>query len=855
MIAFCCDPKRRALVRVSPVNGIDRVEVDDLLVDDGAQRLLWVFFVKQPSDALKALITRRTVLIDGGERITGIRVASVSFERRHATDVAEALRVEVQSPGDFSEYTLRIASGETPLTGMDPILSEAPLRFKARCDTGFDCLPVCACDESIAETPTIDYLAKDYDSFRLAILERLSLLLPGWTETSPADPLITLVEALAYVADHHSQTQDAVLTESFLPTARLRRSIRRHARLVDYPMHDGCNARAWVRVILRAGTTGSLGPAIDSTPLGSQILGLLTASPGLPTITGEDDARAIDAALAAGALQFEPMHSIEAFAAHNEMHFHTWGDTRCCLPTGATSAALVGNLTTLAPGMILVLAEVKGPKTGSTADADPTRRHAVRITRISFIKDEAPPLPDGFVDGDPLPDPIDVTLVSWRPDDALPLELCISSEIDEDHGGGLATDVSVAWGNILLADHGRTVTEELDPVPTPLIVGPAGGDACACHDDDEVDGQWPWPTFQPTLEETPLTFAAPLPAAAFDDPGGSDLPASAAALMVSDARAALPSIVLTDTDSDEQWRSQRDLLSSSSSAREFVVETDHAGGATLRFGDGELGMAPAEGTEWIATYRVGNGTAGNVGAGAIIHAVTDSAIIESVTNPLPAISGTDPESAERVRALAPASIRVPMRAVTPEDYALAAQLFPGVQRAAATVRWTGSWSTIFLTVDRADALPVDAAFERDLRDFLERRRLAGHDLEVDAPRYVSLEIAARVCVDAAYHRSEVARALFEVLSTGQTSRTRGFFHPDNFTFGQPVLLSTLYAAAQGVAGVRAVQFTTFQRLGLASSSGLDAGKLPMARLEIARLDNDPNYPERGTLTLHMEGGR
>jgi hypothetical protein len=81
------------------------------------------------------------------------------------------------------------------------------------------------------------------------------------------------------------------------------------------------------------------------------------------------------------------------------------------------------------------------------------------------------------------------------------------------------------------------------------------------------------------------------------------------------------------------------------------------------------------------------------------------------------------------------------------------------------------------------------------------------------------------------------------------------FHPDNFTFGRPVYLSPLYAAAQAVEGVQSVDVVIFQRQGDAATSGLGTGVLPMGRLEIATLDNDPNFPERGAFRLVMEGGK
>ena len=40
-----------------------------------------------------------------------------------------------------------------------------------------------------------------------------------------------------------------------------------------------------------------------------------------------------------------------------------------------------------------------------------------------------------------------------------------------------------------------------------------------------------------------------------------------------------------------------------------------------------------------------------------------------------------------------------------------------------------------------------------------------------------------------------------------------------------------------------------------SSSGIDEGVLEMGRLEIARLDNDPSFPERGVLTITAGGGK
>jgi hypothetical protein len=101
-----------------------------------------------------------------------------------------------------------------------------------------------------------------------------------------------------------------------------------------------------------------------------------------------------------------------------------------------------------------------------------------------------------------------------------------------------------------------------------------------------------------------------------------------------------------------------------------------------------------------------------------------------------------------------------------------------------------------------------------------------------------------------YFFADVERALLEVFSNRLfPDGRRGLFHPDNFTFGQSVHLSTIVAAAQAVPGVDSVVVTKFQRQGVDSSVAMDSGTLEIARLEIARLDADLNFPERGALRV------
>jgi len=101
---------------------------------------------------------------------------------------------------------------------------------------------------------------------------------------------------------------------------------------------------------------------------------------------------------------------------------------------------------------------------------------------------------------------------------------------------------------------------------------------------------------------------------------------------------------------------------------------------------------------------------------------------------------------------------------------------------------------------------------------------------------VALDIALQVCVAAEHQRVAVKASLQETFSSGlQSDGRRGFFHPDNFTFGQHVYLSQV-VARQCSPGVNGSPRSRFQRWAAAQGDG---GRIiRMSGLEIPRLDND-----------------
>lgn len=814
----CGEQNRRAAVMADGnLNGIDYLEIAT------ASQLKLRLGLLLPASTL----TPAHFVIAGGARVTGIVVTAV------AGQPGQVLTLTVSTRGDFSTYTLRLVDPDLPDTapaGFDPQLCSVGFSFKVACPSDFDCRTDDDEPAAVVSEPEIDYLAKDYASFRRLMLDRLSVLMPDWRQRNPADVQVTLVELLAYAGDHLSYAQDAAATEAYLGTARSRISLRRHARLLDYHLGEGCNARTFVAFTVTADADGQTLPGANPSLgiAGTQLVTRLPGQPALVTALPADSRRT--------ATVFETLHDLTLYEAHNEIDFYTWSDSACCLPRGATRATLRNNHgLALAPGDLLLFEEICSPVTGLTADADPTHRHVVRLETVSL--------------GPTVLDPLNGELVAeitWPAEDALPFPLCLSARLAVGSDQTVLTTVARARGNVVLADHGRTETDEQLVPPTVPTAG----------------------RYRPVLPLAGLTFAVPFgPDAVIvtDEVSGeiqSVEPAAAAFEYADDD--ALPAIRLDD--SDETWFPQRDLLASDRFTAEFVVEMERDGVAHLRFGDterGSLGKTPVAGTEFALTFRVGGGTAGNLGAEALRHVILADAVsfpagcITAVRNPLPARGGTDPESFEQARTSAPQAFRRQERAVTESDWAEVAQRFPGVQRAAARFRWTGSWYTVFVTIDRDGGLTTtgDPTFAAALRAHLERYRLAGYDLKVADPVYVPLDLALLVCVRPGYFRSNVLAALLRVFSRQPAADgSPGFFHPDNFTFGQPLFLSRICAAATAVAGVASIQPVRFQRFGRPANHELANGLIPAAPLEILRLDNDRNFPEHGVIEFDLHGG-
>ena len=163
--------------------------------------------------------------------------------------------VRTSSCGDWSTYVLHLLDDAGVPDGFDEPLAQCPFSFTVDCPSDLDCAApgTTTADPLSAVVP--DYLARDYDALRTRLLDRMSVLMPEWTDRSPADPAVMLAELFAYLGDRLAYWQDAVGTEAYLGTAIQRTSVRRHARLLDYRVHEGCSARVWLALTADVPTT------------------------------------------------------------------------------------------------------------------------------------------------------------------------------------------------------------------------------------------------------------------------------------------------------------------------------------------------------------------------------------------------------------------------------------------------------------------------------------------------------------------------------------------------------------------------------------------------------------------------
>jgi len=842
------------LLSQSAVTGIDFIQV----VDPADQTVLRVFFLIDPDQLDDPIVnlgdlpvdvspeTVTIVSVPGGERLATVPVVRATYQQVPVDgQLRTVLELETTEPGDFSIYRLTLL--DEPERQIDRFFNGVEFSFKQGCPSLLDCKrpePECPPEEWV-DFP-VDYLARDFVSLRNALLDFASQRYPQWTEKIEADAGVMLAEIMAALGDELSYIQDRYAREAYLETATQRRSLHHHTQLIDYTIHEGLTAGTFLALAVKPTVVHPDGAGSGGTfvAAGSRVWAPSQGELPIPFELGNGLADTT-------ADEGNPIQFWVHFA-WNDIPAHIPDDSQPCLPVGATEVFLqdsfptAGQIPLGADPLQFWLGKWLLLETRPQNPSIPIRRHLVQVVDMEQTTD---PL---FLDQSDPPQitTIDITRLQWDEAQALPFEMCLRD--------------LVVRGNVVFATAGETITENFG-IRSDLAM------------DQAIERQGP---LDDVACQRSVTFLHSLTQTEAQGLGWlGELRSAEPELELQEVDA----VTLQPLDPPQLWKWSRTLLDARGFEDVFTLENgtwrpiigfrrigetifhaDYASGSgfTIRFGDGEFGRIPTDGTAFRACYRTGSGIKANLPADTITNLTNPvdptqadlTTVLDAVTNPLPVTNGLDPEDPTVVKQLAPEAFRaVTFRAVRPEDYAEIAERLPWVQRAGARFRWTGSWLSTFVTADPVGAFELSPARRTELTSVMDCVRQAGREVFVRNPRYVNLDLKIRICIQPfAYPGQVKARVLEALLGRKGIRPTSGFFHPDNFTFGTPLQRSQLEAVIQMVEGVLSVERMRIRARGIQDWQDFNRLTFAVGQDQSIRLQNDPRFPERGSVGIYVK---
>lgn len=753
--------------------------------------------------------------------------------------------VEVDRPGDFAEYKLRIndpiAGGDessAPFSRIDPYFNDVSFSFKAACPSDQECLvaePECP-EDPVVDFP-VDYLARDFESLKNALLDFSAQRYPNHSLPVEADVAVMLAEVMAALGDEFAYIQDRYAREAYLETATQRRSLRKKARLLDFEIHDGMSPRTNLEFVV------NVDPGEDEViPAGSRAWAVSESAGPIPFEVGEGlrDEKDYPVRQAWNARDTDPTSVLVPYC---------FDASDACLPVGSTSILLEGEFD---PGDAEALRTADPPRLllfriDSADPSVPSRRHFARVIDVVSRTD-----PLNLLSGSPRP----LTELVLHPEDATPFQL------DQDE-----LNLSL---NVLPATGGETRSVDFVCGPEP-----------ATPDELEIAVERQGPLFA-RESARPTVFLFGLQDTDTQNLGFLDQTPGAA--LRPSLRRTTPEVVVRERGvAGNEWTFVRSMLTARASDEVFTLEDglykriisyhrdgeeiihrDYASGNgySLRFGDGMFGAIPARGQEFTVEYRFGPGAEGNVPEGAITHLTVPGGIanmpgiVTAVNNPEAVTSGEDPESAADIKLLTPEAFRADVLfAVRPEDYGTQAERLEFVQRAHGTPRYTGSWTTMFAAADPFGANSLTSEQREQLENLMNCVRQTGRDVVVKDPKTLTIDLIIKICVEPFAFAAEVGAQVQELLvGRGGGRNSTPFFSPDNFTFGTPLRRSALEALIESVPGVRFVEGMWVREHGVSTPRAFRELLLQVDPDQVIRLDNEPLHPESGSLTVMTNGG-
>ena len=333
----------------------------------------------------------------------------------------------------------------------------------------------------------------------------------------------------------------------------------------------------------------------------------------------------------------------------------------------------------------------------------------------------------------------------------------------------------VICGNIVQATQGETIRNE--------VLG--SGDSAKSHQ-----------TF--TLQKSPLTF---IPT--------SDGSKSVNTLTIkirhgSNIAGSLNHLTADSSDFSTVWHEVQTFYQSQPNSRDYLLNISAKGKARVMFGDGKQGARLPSGNENVlATYRYGMGQNGNMGSGRLKNMLNRQPGIDTVTNPIPATGGTNPEDTQTTRHVAPRTIRTLGRIVSFNDYEDFAITFPGITKATARVLRDGTIKLIHLTIAATNGVDLskDSELYQNLYQSIKQARAIPQPMQIDLFSPLFFQVKADIFVHKNSNFNEIESKILNALETKYSF--------SNQSFGQRIFTDSIIELMQDISGVEGVDLTAF----------------------------------------------
>jgi hypothetical protein len=748
--------------------------------------------------------------ITGGDSILAAKNPNQVKVTEVQPNLAESILTLVVSPiGDYSVYELKISYQNID---PHPIFSKINFKFRPGC-FNLDCKPDLISIPPDPD-PVIDYLAKDYDSFKHTMITSMMHKVPGWTSTSEADLDQVILELFSAAADELSDYQDRVMNEAYLYTCKKRLTLARHARLMNYFIHQGNQAQTVLALnvnqeielskLFEVWTNGIDGWTEDMPPKKT-----IVKTPTSIIFSSNDYSRS----------EYIRPHFYREF---NKFKLYTWSGSIAGLKTSSKSADLA--MKTLS-GATMPLSEVRTLQ--KIIDDGHITHLLIQATSLNDLDEKAQDLkakrqlvtlragPPPYSQNKSLAmiDPLtNETLLRVWWEEGLNFNICpgdsylFHGNVLPIYQGEMTRSVFKEHGMKLNENQGDSYYER----------GPLG---TICRISEPV-----------LNKETKV---------------GGEVPTTST-IRVS----------VTLGVEQQEWIETPDLIHSTDSDSHYTIETDEAGLSTVRFGNGINGKKLSENAEVVCTYLKGIGSAGNVGADTLLyfnHLVFPE-IEHNCWNPFDVNNGRNMERSESIIRRVPEAYKSRQRrAITLQDYVDRVEEVPGVSKASAEYQWTGSWRTVRISVDPKAGFELEENLRNQIIRHLNAIKLLGEDFEIRKAHYIPLEIEVTFCVNEQYWVEDLRYIVEQEFSTRYTMEDKpAFFNPDLWTFGQNLHSSQIIGRLESISGIDHVVEIKMKRKG----EGFQLENfIEIGMNEILRVANDHDHPEWGFVHFTLKGGR